>query len=109
MVSGFSNLAAGAAQLYGAASGNVAGSTKFANVASSLGSFSGLATFATTGNAGYGAVASNVEGIALTGGANMVAAFGKLPSTAQLVTGIADSANSFSSLTTTVGLTGCHF
>ncbi len=69
--SGLSNVVSGGAQFYGAISGRYATGDKISNYASAIGSVSGAATLAITGNAQYGANASAVESLAtvgLTGG-----------------------------------------
>ncbi|MGH7670634.1 MAG: RHS repeat-associated core domain-containing protein, partial [Gemmatimonadaceae bacterium] len=58
----------GVVDLYGAASGHVAGAEKVADVTSSFGTVSGLATLIGTGNVQYGATASSLEGLALAAG-----------------------------------------
>ncbi len=76
---GLGQLAAGGANLYGAISGNLVQGQQYANYAAAASTVSGATTWAATGNAEFGATASDIETVGLTAGLGGAASTGDLP------------------------------
>jgi hypothetical protein len=105
--SGLSNLGSAGAELYGGISGNLEAGEKWSTRASAAGSVSGIATWAISGNAKYGANASAIEGLAMVGVTGGLASTGtwETPSALDNTVSAVDNTSQAAGL---IGIGGCH-